>query len=260
MLMALEIFLWIWRFFFGACIFSFLNVVVDRLPRNESIVKGRSHCDHCGHSLGAMELIPVISYLMLRGRCKNCHGKIPVRSLVVEILGGAAFMGCVYFYSDGSLGIISLEGLLAFSFICILMVVAYIDLDTQMIYDRFHILILVLGIISCFVSKDLNIVERLIGSVVISVPMLVLTILIPSAFGGGDIKLMAVSGFFLGFKAIVIAMFIALIIGGGYGTYMLVTKKLDKKDHFAFGPYLAIGLIVALFIGNEMMNWYIGLL
>ena len=260
MLMALEIFLWIWRFFFGACIFSFLNVVVDRLPRNESIVKGRSHCDHCGHSLGAMELIPVISYLMLRGRCKNCHGKIPVRSLVVEILGGAAFMGCVYFYSDGSLGIISLEGLLAFSFICILMVVAYIDLDTQMIYDRFHILILVLGIISCFISKDLNIVERLIGSVVISVPMLVLSILIPGAFGGGDIKLMAVSGFFLGFKAIVIAMFIALIIGGGYGTYMLVTKKLDKKDHFAFGPYLAIGLIVALFIGNELMNWYIGLL
>ena len=260
MLMALEIFLWIWRFFFGACIFSFLNVVVDRLPRNESIVKGRSHCDHCGHSLGAMELIPVISYLMLRGRCKNCHGKIPVRSLVVEILGGAAFMGCVYFYSDGSLGIISLEGLLAFSFICILMVVAYIDLDTQMIYDRFHILILVLGIISCFVSKDLNIVERLIGSVVISVPMLVLSIFIPGAFGGGDIKLMAVSGFFLGLKAIVIAMFIALIIGGGYGTYMLVTKKLDKKDHFAFGPYLAIGLIVALFIGNELMNWYIGLL
>lgn len=260
MLMALEIFLWIWRFFFGACIFSFLNVVVDRLPRNESIAKGRSHCDHCGHSLGAMELIPVISYLMLRGRCKNCHGKIPVRSLVVEILGGAAFMGCVYFYSDGSLGIISLEGLLAFSFICILMVVAYIDLDTQMIYDRFHILILVLGIISCFVSKDLNIVERLIGNVVISVPMLVLSILIPGAFGGGDIKLMAVSGFFLGFKAIVIAMFIALIIGGGYGTYMLVTKRLDKKDHFAFGPYLAIGLIVALFIGNEMMNWYIGLL
>lgn len=260
MLMALEIFLWIWRFFFGACIFSFLNVVVDRLPRNESIVKGRSHCDHCGHSLGAMELIPVISYLMLRGRCKNCHGKIPVRSLVVEILGGAAFMGCVYFYSDGSLGIISLEGLLAFIFICILMVVAYIDLDTQMIYDRFHILILVLGIISCFISKDLNIVERLIGSVVISVPMLVLSILIPGAFGGGDIKLMAVSGFFLGFKAIVIAMFIALIIGGGYGTYMLVTKKLDKKDHFAFGPYLAIGLIVALFIGNELMNWYIGLL
>ena len=260
MLMALEIFLWIWRFFFGACIFSFLNVVVDRLPRNESIVKGRSHCDHCGQSLGAMELIPVISYLMLRGRCKNCHEKIPVRSLVVEILGGAAFMGCVYFYNDGSLGIISLEGLLAFSFICILMVVAYIDLDTQMIYDRFHILILVLGIISCFVSKDLNIVERLIGSVVISVPMLVLTILIPSAFGGGDIKLMAVSGFFLGVKAIVIAMFIALIIGGGYGTYMLITKKFDKKDHFAFGPYLAIGLIVALFIGNEMMNWYIGLL
>ena len=123
MLMTLEIFLWIWRFFFGACIFSFLNVVVDRLPRGESIVRGRSHCDHCGHSLGAMELIPVISYLMLRGRCKYCHEKIPVRSLVVEILGGAAFMGCVYFYNDGSLGIISLEGLLAFSFICILMVV-----------------------------------------------------------------------------------------------------------------------------------------
>lgn len=260
MLMTLEIFLWIWRFFFGACIFSFLNVVVDRLPRGESIVRGRSHCDHCGHSLGAMELIPVISYLMLRGKCKNCHEKIPVRSLVVEILGGAAFMGCVYFYNDGSLGIISLEGLLAFSFICILMVVAYIDLDTQMIYDRFHILIIVLTIISCFVSNDLNIVERLIGSVVISVPMLVLTILIPGAFGGGDIKLMAVSGFLLGVKAIVIAMFIALIIGGGYGAYMLLTKKLDRKDHFAFGPYLVIGLIVALFIGNEMMNWYIGLL
>ena len=99
-----------------------------------------------------------------------------------------------------------------------------------------------------------------IGAVIISVPMLLLALIIPGAFGGGDIKLMAASGFFLGTGPVVCAMFFGLLTGGGYGAAMLLGKKLEKKDHFAFGPFLAFGLALAVFFGDQIVNWYLSLL
>ena len=102
MLIVLESILWVIRFFFGACIFSFLNVVIDRLPRGESVVNGRSHCTNCGRVLHAWELIPCVSYIFLRGRCAGCKSHIPGRDFFVEVIGGAAFIGCVIHYGCGS--------------------------------------------------------------------------------------------------------------------------------------------------------------
>lgn len=96
MLIALEAILWFVRFLFGACIFSFLNVVIDRMPRGESVVKGRSHCTNCGRVLTAWELIPCISFLALKGRCKGCKSRIPVRDFCTEVIGG----GSVYWLRD----------------------------------------------------------------------------------------------------------------------------------------------------------------
>lgn len=141
------------------CIFSFLNVVADRLPREESVVRGRSHCTVCGRTLGPLELIPCVSFLALRGKCKGCKTAIPKRCFLSECLGGAAFVCCGMKFGCGALGILSLGGAVVFCYIGILLVVALIDWDTQMIYDRFHILILLLGMASlcCFHSMDRSI-------------------------------------------------------------------------------------------------------
>ncbi len=260
MLIFLETILWVIRFFFGACIFSFLNVIIDRMPRGESIVKGRSHCTNCGRVLTPPELIPCISYLCLGGKCRSCKTRIPIRDFFVELFGGLAFIGCGICFGCGTSGILSLSGTVIFLYLGILTVVALIDWDTQIIYDRFHICILILGIISIWLFPQNTITDRLIASLIISVPMLILTLVIPGAFGGGDIKLMAVSGFLLGTSSIVCAMFFGLLTGGGYAAVMLKTGKLGKKDHFAFGPFLAFGLVLSAFVGDQIMAWYLGFL
>ena len=146
MLIVLESILWVIRFFFGACIFSFLNVVIDRLPRGESVVNGRSHCINCGRVLHAWELIPCVSYIFLRGRCAGCKSRIPGRDFFVEVIGGAAFIGCGIRYGCGSFGLLSMRGIVMLIYFGILLVAALIDWDTQIIYDRFHIFILILAI------------------------------------------------------------------------------------------------------------------
>ena len=135
--------------------------------------------------------------------------------------------------------------------------VALIDWDTQMIYDRFHIMILILAVFDFLLYPERGIVTRLIGALIISVPMLILALVIPGAFGGGDIKLMAVSGLLLGTASTVCAMFIGIVTGGGYAAVMLAGKKLEKKDQFAFGPFLALGLVAAVFWGDQIAAWYL---
>lgn len=188
--------------------FQFLNVVIDRMPRGESVVKGRSHCTNCGRVLTAWELIPCFSFLALKGRCKDAKPD-PGKGFLVRSDRGAAFCGCVLSYGCGSSGILSLKGAVIFAYLGILLVVARIDWDTQIIYDRFHILILLLGVAALWLFPEHGMVDRLIGAVIISVPMLLLALIIPGAFGGGDIKLMAASGFFLGTGPVVCAMFLA---------------------------------------------------
>ena len=231
-LVILEEILWLIRFLFGACIFSFLGVVADRLPRGEGIVKGRSHCTACGRVLTAAELIPCVSFLALRGRCKGCGTPIPKRAFLGELAGGAAWILCAWRYGVGHTGLISLEGAVVFCYLGILLVVALIDWDTQIIYNRFHIIIAILAAAQ----------------------------IVPGAFGGGDIKLMAASGLFLGMDAIVCAMFFGLLSGGGYAAFMLATKRLKKSDQFAFGPFLAFGLAVAALWGDQIAAWYLSAL
>lgn len=252
--------LWSFRFAVGACIFSFLNVVIYRLPAGESMVKGRSHCMTCGKTLGAKELIPCISYLVQRGRCAGCKSKISSRYFWVEMLGGLLFVHCGNVYGCGTSGLLSIEGLLAFLYVCILAVIAFIDWDTKLIYDRFHILILILGVVSMWLYPESLLTDRLIGAVVIALPMFLMALFIEGAFGGGDIKLMATSGFLLGIKGIVCGMFLGILAGGSYCIVMLLLHKLDKKESFPFGPFLAIGLTIAYFYGENMVNAYLSLL
>ncbi len=252
--------LWLFRFVAGASIFSFVNVVVYRFPRGISVVSGRSHCPACGRTLGPAELIPCVSYLLLRGKCSGCGGKILFRYFLTECLGGVLFCACCVRFGCGQNGILSARGLTAFLYLAILTAVAQIDRDTRLIYDRFHVGTALLGVASQVLFPEHSLTDRLVGTLAVALPMLALTVLVKGAFGGGDIKLMAVSGFLLGTRAIITAMFVGILTGGVYAIVMLLRKRLGRRDSFAFGPFLAFGLGLSFFYGDEIANWYLSIL
>lgn len=259
MIGLLEGILWVLRFFMGASVFSFLNAAACRLPRGEGM-GGRSHCEECGRQLLPRELVPCVSYLALGRKCRGCGEKIAAGNFWMEVFGGLLFLACGIVWGFGTWELLSLRGLLAFAYLGLLTVIAIIDWRTKNIYDRFQIMIALLGLCAVFVFPEHSLKERMFGFVIVAVPMLLLALLVEGAFGGGDIKLMAVSGFLLGGKAIVAAMFLGLAFGGIYCSFMLWKKRLGRKDAFAFGPFLALGLGIALFCGDTLADWYLAFL
>lgn len=259
MIELLQGILWMLRFFLGASVFSFLNAAACRLPRGESM-GGRSHCEECGRKLAPWELIPCVSYLALGQKCRGCGKNIAAGNFWMEVFGGLLFLFCGVYWGFGAWGLLSLQGLLAFLYVGILTVIAIIDWKTKIIYDRFQLAIALLGLCALFVFPEHSIKERMFGFLAVAVPMLLLAFLVEGAFGGGDIKLMAVSGFLMGGKAIVAAMLLGLVCGGVYCGVMLWKKKLGRKDTFAFGPFLALGLGIAFFWGDALADWYLALL
>ncbi len=254
MLYFVYFLLWLIYFMLGASIFSFLTVVADRLPRKETVLRGRSHCDSCSHTLSAIELIPCFSFLALRGRCRHCGGKIPVRCLVMEAVGGLAMIACIECF-PGNLWAVALSMVV----MSILAVVALVDWDTQEIWNRFWIALFICGCAAVFVFPQVSFLQRAIGAFAVSVPMLLLALAVPGGFGGGDIKLMFAAGWLLGWKAVLCAVFLAILLGGGYGISLLIRRRAGRKDAFAFGPFLCIGIAVALLWGEGIIGWYLSL-
>lgn len=239
-------------FILGSSIFSFLNVVIYRLPRKLDFVTGRSMCPSCGHTLGALDMIPVFGWALLRGKCRYCGAKISPRYPAVELLGGALAVLCLHVYG------ISFRGPVVFIFLCILTVVSFVDIDTMEIPFSLVTAAAIVGVLSCPFFPEISLIERGIGIFCVSLPLFLLTVLVPGAFGGGDIKLTAACGIFLGWKLSLMALFFAVTGGGIYGIWLLVTKRKGKKDHFAFGPFLCAGMALALFAGETVWNWYLG--
>jgi leader peptidase (prepilin peptidase)/N-methyltransferase len=255
-------------FAIGATFGSFLNVLIYRLPLKLDFVKGSSFCPKCEHKLGALDLVPIFSYLLLSGKCRYCKVPISPRYMIVEIIGGvAALFSYLAFLPPGGFlagdgASFSTRGTLAavlfFAVLATLIVVAFIDADTQEIPNSLNVALLVCGVLAVFVGPEVALLDRGIGLVVVSVPMFVLAFAVAGAFGGGDIKLMAAAGVLLGWQGVLVAVFIGIVIGGVYGITLLLLKKKTRKDHFAFGPALCIGIAVALFYGAPIVQWYGG--
>lgn len=259
----------VFLFFLGSSVFSFLNVVIFRVPRGEEFIKTRSHCPGCGKVLTPLELIPVVSYTCLGGKCKKCGSKIGWRDVAVEILGSCLCILSFWYYFQAPAGSIAeglfgdfcgrmLAALTAFAFFSILTVITFIDIDTMEILPGTVITVLVLGVISIFTMPQISLVSRIIGVFCISLPMYLMVMFIDGAFGGGDIKLMAAAGLFLGWKATLISAFLAFLFGGVWAVYLLVSKKKGRKEHFAFGPFLCMGMAVSLLFCEDIIAWYFG--
>ncbi len=241
-------------FFIGASVFSFLCLIAYRLPRKIDFVKGRSRCNECSHELSFMDTFPIFGYILLKGKCRYCGAKLSGNYIITEISGGILAIICLlYYYPD------AFKSVIAFAFISVLTVIALVDKDTMEIPNGFIIALTVVGIVSIFAFKEITLLERLIGIFCVSVPLFLITLLVENAFGGGDIKLIAASGIMLGWKMNLVGFLFALLTGGIYAIYLLVTKKADKKAHFAFGPFLCFGLVVSMFCAEYLIPLYLNL-
>jgi len=147
-----------------------------------------------------------------------------------------------------------MEGILQVAFVIMLILIAAVDMKKRVIPNSFVMIIGIVAVMAMVFQDDLTFINRLIGLSCISLPLLIITLLIPGAFGGGDIKLMAVSGLYLGIQLILLSFFLGVLAGGVYGLWLLLIRKRGRKEHFAFGPFLCAGMMVALFFGTQIVK------
>lgn len=238
---------------FGLVVGSFLNVVIYRLPvKGKFFEKSRSYCPKCGAELKWYHNIPVFSYVFLRGRCAFCKEKISPRYPLVELLNAGLWVANYFVFGP------SWNLLIWDVAVSALVAMAFVDIDTKEILYTFMIVIALCGAASFFVPQEVPVVwwERLLGMAVVSVPMLILA-LITGGMGGGDVKLYVAIGLLLGWKLTLVSALIAIVLGGIGAVLLIVLKKAKKGSEMPFGPYIALGVILAGYFGNDLIAWYL---
>lgn len=245
-------------FLFGAIVGSFLNVCIHRLPSDESVVFPASHCPHCRQPIRPYDNIPVLSYVLLRGRCRACGASISSRYPAVELLTGAAAVATV-----GALGI-SAHALLAFAFLCALIVITFIDFDHQIIPDAISLPGIGVGFAAALIlgspSWTASLAGILLGGGLLwGVAEGYHWLTGREGMGGGDIKLLAMIGAFLGWQAVPVTLMIASLTGTAIGIGLMLVRRRDRRTAIPFGPFLAVGAACALFWGDALITWYLGL-
>jgi leader peptidase (prepilin peptidase)/N-methyltransferase len=244
-------------FVFGALVGSFLNVCIHRIPGGESIAFPASHCPHCKTAIKPYDNIPIVSYLLLRGRCRSCAAGIAIRYPLVEMLGGIAAVGALCAYG------LSAEALLIFAFLAALIVITFIDLDHQIIPDAISLPGIFVGFAAALLFGNPSWSDSLIGialggGLLWAVAEGYARLTGREGMGGGDIKLLAMIGAFLGWRAIPVTVLVGSLLGSVIGLSLMALRGRDTKMAIPFGPFLAVGAVVALFWGEAIIAWYLG--
>ena len=237
---------------FGVILGSFLNVCIDRIPRGGSLIRGRSHCDACGHSLSALDLIPVASYLWLRGRCRYCGARIPPRVPAVEIGTGALFALIWLRYPA------SLEAVLIAAYSALLIVFLVIDLESGRILNKLSYPAIGLALLAAPLPPRRTATEMLIGGAIGFGLLLLIALVYPAGMGMGDVKLAAFIGLAVGYPQVWLALFLAFVGGGSLSGALVLAKRIGRKDPIAFGPFLAAGAIATMLYGEQIWSWWQG--
>jgi leader peptidase (prepilin peptidase) / N-methyltransferase len=236
----------------GAILGSFLNVVAYRLPRGESLVHPPSRCPSCGAPVKPYDNIPVLSWLLLRGRCRNCGERISWRYPLVE--AGTALLCALVVIAKGA----DEDAWLGLAFVLLLVPITLIDLDHRLIPNKLTLPGAVLAIAILLLTDLDSLPENLIAAAAAGGFLLVAALVYPAGMGMGDVKLAGMMGLYLG-RAVAPAMFAALITGTVVGALIIARKgtKEGRKTAIPFGPYLALGGLVGLFAGDEIVDWYL---
>ncbi|MGB5107601.1 MAG: prepilin peptidase [Candidatus Zixiibacteriota bacterium] len=252
-----EILLSIYAFGMGAFIGSFLNVLIHRLPRKENFVTGRSHCPKCSEMIRWYDNIPLVSFIILRAKCRLCAESISWRYPIVELVTAVFFLTAYKLYG------VSFHSLIAAVFFSMLLVVTFIDFEYYIIPDRITYPGMVLGMALSWVNPLVTPLDALIGLLAGGIALYLLAMLGDFVFkkeslGGGDIKLAAMLGAFLGWKNIIFIFFGAAVFGLIYAVMqMAVSRKQGAGRMIPFGPFLSLAALVALFFGEVLIDFYV---
>ena len=240
---------------FGLVIGSFLNVCICRIANEESIAFPPSHCTNCGYELKAKDLIPVLSYIFLGGKCRSCKEKISIQYPIVEILNAILYIA-IYLKFGFTLNLFKFC-----LFASLLIVIWFIDFKTKYVYNSTVVFGVVSGILFAVLEwmETKSIPWNYIAGAFIGFGIIYLIVILTRGMGEGDIDIALICGLFLGIKGILVTLFLAIILGGIVATIILIFKLKERKAEIAFGPYLAIGGIIACLYGSRLIDIYLGL-
>ncbi|MBQ2944981.1 MAG: prepilin peptidase [Clostridia bacterium] len=257
---------------FGLCVGSFLNVVIYRVPNGMSIAKPNSHCPNCKYELRWYDNIPILSYLILGGKCRSCKTHISFRYTAVEIANTLLWLLCTLLFWEKSIPLAVIYMLTLSVFICVF----FIDLEHKIVFDRFQIILLILAICSIFFDKEYGWISHIIGGVSGFAVFYLISWLFEKmsgkeGLGGGDVKLTGAVGLLLGWERLLLALLIATIPAA---VIMLIVNRIrsksaeeneemtdeQEKGQYPFAPFLVFGFSVAMFFGKTIIDWYLSIL
>jgi leader peptidase (prepilin peptidase)/N-methyltransferase len=242
--------------FFG----SFASLAAHRIPKRETIVRGRSRCPNCGATITAKENIPLVSFIVQRGRCRHCGAGISFRYPVIEVVTGALFALAAWKFDY------SLETLVYLAFFWALVVLSAIDLEHRLLPNRvvYPAFVIGWGALAAVALADAD-VDRLLdaalGMVIFGGFFFVVALVFPAGMGGGDVKLAFVLGTFLGYLGapglVVVGMFLSFLLGALFGVGLMALQKGGRKTMVPFGPFLALGTVITVFVGQSILDAYL---
>jgi len=255
-----EVFLIIIFAVLGLAVGSFLNVCIDRLPSNKSIVFPPSHCEACQHKLSAKDLIPVFSYLRLRGRCRYCQASVPRRLFWVELAAAVIFaLLCWHFQLSPELGVMIF-------YACLFIIIFVIDLEQGLILNKVVYPTMVVAFLLALYpwpwlsdSMVMRVAYAALGGGIGFVIFLLIALVSRGGMGWGDVKLAALIGLATGFPLVFLAVIMGAILGGIVAVALMVAKKRKRREAIPFGPFLALAAMVTLLWGSNILSWYLNL-
>ena len=244
-------------FILGLIVGSFCNVCIYRIPKNESIIYPASHCPKCRTTIRPFDNIPLLSYILLKGRCRNCGSKISIQYPIVEFLTGIIYLIIYLIYG------LSIQSLIYTILSSALIIIAFIDLQEQIIPDIISLPGVVIGLILSFIVPYMSFINSVLGvlvggGIILIIALVGSKIFKKEAMGGGDVKLAAMIGAFLGWRYTIISLFLGFFLGALTGIILIMAKIKKRKDAIPFGPFLALGSIITLLWGEKILLWYLG--
>ena len=236
---------------------SFSNVCIYRIPRNESIIYPASHCPKCRSEIKPFDNIPLLSFILLKGRCRHCKTKISIRYPMVELLSGLIYLIIYLIYG------LSVQTLIYIILSSALIIIAFIDLNQQIVPDVISLPGIVIGFIVSFFVHYISFINSALGIVVGGGIILFIgiagsLIFKKEAMGGGDVKLAAMIGAFLGWRYIIISLFLGFFLGALAGIILIIAKIKKREDVIPFGPFIVLGSLITLLWGEQIISWYLG--